>query len=96
VIRRALEGAEAQTAAAMEELVATDSFAVLLARTAENTASLARIGTEALDLALRNLRIAGRRDVVRLGQALARSEDKLERVLQEVEELRDELARARA
>jgi hypothetical protein len=96
VIGRLLERAEAQTAAAMEELVATDSFGVLLARAAENAASLTRIGSEALDLTLRNLRIAGRRDVVRLGQALARSEDKLERVLQEVEELRDELARAAA
>jgi hypothetical protein len=93
MIGRLLERAEARTAAAMEELVATDGFGVLLARTAENAASLSRIGSETLDLALRNLRIAGRRDVARLGSALARSEDKLERVLQEVEELRDELAR---
>jgi hypothetical protein len=96
MIDRLLDRVEAQTAAAMEELVATDGFGVLLARTAENAAALTRIGSEALDLALRNLRVAGRRDVVRLGQALARSEDKLERVLQEVEELRDELARAAA
>jgi hypothetical protein len=96
MIDRLLERVEAQTAAAMEELVATDGFGVLLARTAENAAALTRIGSEAPELALRNLRVAGRRDVVRLGQALARSEDKLERVLQEVEELRDELARAAA
>ena len=36
----------------------------------------------------------GERDVTRLARQLARTEDKLERVLQEVEELRDELARA--
>ncbi len=41
---------------------------------------------------VRNLRLAGRTDVTRLGRQLARTEDKLERVLQEVEELRKELA----
>jgi hypothetical protein len=46
-----------------------------------------------MDLFLRNLRVAGRRDVVRLSRQLARTEDKLERVLQEVEELRGELAK---
>ena len=40
---------------------------------------------------LRNLRIAGRADITRLARQLHRTEDKLERVLQEVEQLRDEL-----
>jgi hypothetical protein len=40
---------------------------------------------------LRNLRIASRQDINRLTRALGRTEDKLEQVLQEVEELRDEL-----
>ena len=40
---------------------------------------------------LRNLRLAGRADVTRLARQLNRTEDKLERVLQELEELRDEL-----
>jgi hypothetical protein len=53
-----------------------------------------KLGTDALDLTLRNLRIAGRRDVVRLARQLARTEDKLERVLQEVEQLRADLASA--
>jgi hypothetical protein len=44
-----------------------------------------------MDLVLRNLRVAGRSDVVRLSRQLARTEDKLERVLQEVEELRSEM-----
>src|SRR4051812_27278369 len=85
--------AEARTAAAIEELVSRPGFSHLLARFAENAAATAKLGTDALDLVLRNLRVAGRRDVVRLSGQLARSEDKLERVLQEVEELRDELAR---
>jgi hypothetical protein len=41
---------------------------------------------------VRNLRIAGRADVTRLARQLHRTEDKLERVLQEIERLRDELA----
>ena len=44
------------------------------------------------DLVWRNLRLAGRADIIRLARQLHRTEDKLERVLQEVEELRDELA----
>ena len=44
---------------------------------------------------LRNLRLAGRADIMRLSRQLHRTEDKLERVLQEVESLRDELARER-
>jgi hypothetical protein len=48
-----------------------------------------------MDLALRNLRLAGRRDIVRLSRQLARTEDKLERVLQEVEALRAEVAGGR-
>ena len=44
---------------------------------------------------LRNLRLAGRADITRLAGQLHRTEDKLERVLQEVEGLRDELAAER-
>jgi HEPN domain-containing protein len=47
------------------------------------------------DLVLRNLRLAGRADITRLARQLYRTEDKLERVLQEVEQLRDEVARDR-
>jgi hypothetical protein len=45
-----------------------------------------------MDLVLRNLRVASRQDINRLTRALGRTEDKLEQVLQEVEELRDELS----
>jgi hypothetical protein len=40
-----------------------------------------------------NLRLAGRRDITRLGRQLGRTEDKLELVLQEVERLRDQVER---
>jgi hypothetical protein len=87
------EQAESRTAQAFEELVSKPSFGVLLARSAENVAAIARIGSDSADLVLRNLRLAGRADVTRLARQLHRTEDKLERVLQELEELRDELAR---
>ena len=75
-----------------EEAVSKPSFGALLARSAENVAALTRIGTDFADLVLRNLRVAGRADITRLARQLHRTEDKLERVLQEVEQLRDELA----
>ena len=83
---------ETQAAQASEQLVGSRGFAGLLGQMAENAAALTKLGNDAMDLALRNLRLAGRRDVVRLARQLARTEDKLERVLQEVEALRDELA----
>jgi hypothetical protein len=93
-IRELYEQAESRTAQAFEELVAKPSVGVLLARSAENVAAMARIGSDFADLVLRNLRLAGRADVTRLARQLHRTEDKLERLLQEVEELRDERARA--
>ena len=92
-IRALYEQGEARTAEAFEELVSKPSFGVLLARSAENVAALARIGSDFSDLVVRNLRLAGRADVTRLARQLHRTEDKLERLLQEVEKLRDELAR---
>jgi hypothetical protein len=92
-VSRLYEDLEAQTAKASEELVASSGFASLLARGAENAAALTKLSADAMDLVLRNLRLAGRRDVVSLARQLARTEDKLERVLQEVEQLRDEQAR---
>lgn len=91
--RALYEQAETATAKSLEDLVATPSFGRLLALGAENTAALARIGSDVADLVLRNLRIAGRADVTRLARQLHRTEDKLERVLQELEQLRDERQR---
>jgi hypothetical protein len=91
-VRALYEQAESRTAQAFEELVSKPSFGVLLARSAENVAAITRIGSDLADLALRNLRIAGRADVTRLSRQLHRTEDKLERLLQEIEEVRDKLA----
>jgi ABC-type transporter Mla subunit MlaD len=93
-VRALYEQAESRAADAFEELVSKPSFGVLLARSAENVAAISRLSSDLADLVLRNLRVAGRADVTRLARQLQRTEDKLERLLQEVEELRDELARA--
>jgi hypothetical protein len=86
------EAMEQQAAEATEQFVSGSAFAELLGLTAGNFAALTRISGETCDLMLRNMRLAGRADVTRLGRQLARTEDKLERVLQEVEDLRDQLA----
>ena len=90
--RTIYEQVESATAGAFEELVAKPSFGRLLAITGENVAAITRISSDTADLFLRNLRLAGRADITRLARQLHRTEDKLERVLQEVEGLRDELA----
>jgi HPt (histidine-containing phosphotransfer) domain-containing protein len=92
LLRALCERAESSTAKALEEMVAKPSFGRLLTAGAENVVALTRIGSDIADLALRNLRVAGRADITRLARQLYRTEDKLERVLQELEELRDELA----
>src|ERR671933_1949875 len=90
-VRRLYEETEARMAKATERVVSRDSFGELLAMMTENVVALTRIGNEAMDLVLRNLRVASRQDINRLTRALGRTEDKLEQVLQEVEQLRDEL-----
>jgi uncharacterized membrane protein YciS (DUF1049 family) len=90
-VRAMYERAESTSARAFEELVAKPSFGSLMARSAEYVAAVARIGSEVGDLVCRNMRVAGRSDITRLARQLHRTEDKLERVLQEVEQLRDEL-----
>ena len=91
-VRRLYEEAESRVAKAAERVVSRDSFGELLAMMTENVVAVTRIGNEAMDLVLRNLRLASRQDINRLTRALGRTEDKLEQVLQEVEELRDELS----
>ena len=93
-VRRLYEEAEKRTANAMEELVKRDAFGELLGRATENILALTRIGNDVADLVVRNLRLAGRRDITQLGRQLARTEDKLEKVLQEVERLQDQFADA--
>src|SRR4051794_24903002 len=89
--RRLYEESEARTARAMEGLVGRDSFGELLARVTENVLALTKMGNDAADLVVRNLRLAGRRDITGLARQLARTEDKLELVLQEVERLRERI-----
>ncbi len=79
--------AEAHLGRSIERVVASEAFAELLARVAENVFALHRIASAALDLVVRNLRLGGRQDLARLGRQVGRAEDKLERVLQEVETL---------
>jgi len=94
-VRALYEEAESNTAKGFEALVNKPSFGRLLALSAENTAALTRMTFDGIDLLWRNLRVAGRADIVRLSKQLHRNEDKLERVLQEVESLRDEFVRER-
>ncbi len=90
-VGRLYEQAESNAAKASERLVGSGGFASLLGQLAENAAALTKLSNDAMDLVIRNLRVAGRRDVMRLARQLARTEDKLERVLQELEEVRDQL-----
>lgn len=90
------EQAEAKAAKAAERLVGSGGFVSMLGQLAENAAALTRLGNDALDLTLRNARLAGRRDIIRLARQLGRSEDKLERVLQELEQVHDELRELRS
>jgi hypothetical protein len=90
-VRRLYEEAETRMAKAAERVVSRESFGELLAMVTENTVALTRIGNEAMDLVLRNLRIASRQDLNRLTRQLARTEDKLEQVLREVEALSDRI-----
>lgn len=95
-MRRLYEDAETQTAEATEQLVAGHGFGELLARMTENLVALSKVGSDMGDLVLRNLRIAGRSDITRLARQLNRTEDKLELLLQRIEELQDELEKERS
>ena len=90
-IKNLYEESESRTADAFEALVKRDSFGELLARMTENVVGVTKIATDTFDLVLRNLRLAGRQDITRLARQLARAEDKLELVLQEVEALREQV-----
>ena len=85
--RRLYEEGETHTANAMEQLVSRDGVGQLLAWMTENVVALTRVSSDAFDLGLRNLRVAGRQDITRLGRQIGRTEDKLEMVLQEVERI---------
>ena len=86
-LRRVLDGVEGQVAAGLEQLVAGEGFSKLLVQITENVVAVSRITGDVADLILRNLRLAGRHDVERLGRQLIRTEDKLELLLQIVERI---------
>ena len=94
-VRRLYEEAEARTATAMENLVSSEGFSELLAMVTQNAMAMTRMANDSLDSVLANLRLAGRSDIARLGKQLARTEDKLERLLQAVEGLEDLVAELR-
>src|SRR5450432_3879295 len=82
---------EKRAASALESLVGTDAFGELLATSASNAMALARLANGGIDRGVRALRVAGRADVADLARQNARTEDKLERMLQLVEELEGRL-----
>jgi hypothetical protein len=86
---------ESAAAEKAESAVSGRGFATLLGWVTENVIAVTRIGSDVADLAVRNLRLAGRKDLARLGVQQARTEDKLERLLAEVEQLEAELRRTR-
>lgn len=94
--KAAYETQEKQASKALEELVSSQGFAEGLAMVTSNVAAMARIGSVGLDQVVRMTSLAGRSDIARLGRQLARTEDKLEQVLQVVELLEAELALVRA
>ena len=87
MLRTITAAIEDQTAAAMEQLVRSEGFSELLVRVTENAVAVSRLWADGWDLMLRSLRLTGRGDIDRLARQLRRNEDKLELVLQAVEQL---------
>ena len=76
----------------LEEFATGEAFGALLARTAENAAAMTSLWADSCDAVLRSFRFAGRKDVARLGARIAQTDDKLERVLQELYAVQEALA----
>src|SRR4051794_7157234 len=74
-VRALYEEAEGQLARAMEQAVSRQAFGTLLGQMTENVVAMTRIANDVADLMLRNLRLAGRQDVIRLSRQLNRTED---------------------
>jgi hypothetical protein len=93
---QAYERLEAQLSVALDKLVATNGFADLLATSATNVMALTRLANGTVDRVVRTTRLAARHDVTELARQLARTEAKLERLLQVVESLQGQLEAADA
>ncbi len=91
-VRRLYEEAETRSGTAVEGLVSSEGFGEILSMVTGNAMALTQVANRGLDQLVRGLRVAGRSDVTRLGRQLARTEDKLEQVLQVVEQLEQRLA----
>ncbi len=87
----AYEQFESRLSTAMDQLVATNGFAELFTTSASVVLSMTRMANGALDEAVRATRLAARQDVTALARQLGRTEDKLERLLQLVEDVSDRL-----
>jgi len=94
---RRLNEASAQAERSLEEqlapVVASPSFAALLAEAMGTTMALIRLSTTAFELGLRTMRLATQGELTRLGTQIGRVEDKLEDVLVAVERLEEDQAR---
>ena len=93
-VRRLYEEAEERTSTALEDLVASEGFGEILAMVTANSMAVIKVASEGLDTMVRVLRLAGRNDIARLGRQQARTEDKLEYLLQLVEKLEQRLEAA--
>ena len=92
LVRRLYGDTESKTSTAMDTLVSGNGYSELLAFSTSNVLALFRIGSTVMDTLVRNLRLAGRTDIARLGTQQGRTEDKLEYVLQAVEKVEQRLA----
>ena len=81
------EALEGRTGTAMEQLISGEGFSELLVRMTENLLALANINAAIWEQMLRNLRLAGLRDIDRLARQMMRNEEKLELLWQAVERL---------
>lgn len=88
----AYEQLEGKLSTAMDSLVATNGFAELFTTSATNVMALVRMANGAVDQAVKVTRLAAKEDLVGLARQLARTEDKIERLLQLVESLEARLA----
>jgi hypothetical protein len=93
-LRGLVEEFEGQLTQGMERFVGGEAFAELLVGMTENTVAVWRMSADVWDSVWRGLRLPGRSDIDRLARQLARTEDKLELLLQAVERLQDAEAAA--
>jgi len=88
-LRELFEQFENQLAQGFERFVAGEGFSELLVGMTENTVAIWKMNADSWDLVWRALRLPARPDIDRLARQLARTEDKLEFLLQAVERLQD-------